>query len=40
MFGVLLVDDDLETLDDTSEDLAQFQETEKQGKQPLPHFLM
>ena len=40
MFGVLLVDDDLATHDDTSEDLAQYQATEQQGKLPLPHILM
>ena len=36
----LSVDDDFATHDDTSEDLAQYQATEQQGKQPLPHFLV
>ena len=36
----LSVDDDVAEYPDTSEELAQYQATEQQGKQPLPHFLM
>ena len=37
-FGLSVDDDDAEH-PDTSEDLAQYQATVQQGKQPLPHFL-
>ena len=36
----LSVDDDVAEYLDTSEDLAQYQATKQQGKQPLPHFLI
>ena len=36
----VIVDDDFATPNDTSEDLAQFQATLQQGKQPLPQFLI
>ena len=39
MIGLSVDDDDAEH-PDTSEDLAQYQATVQQGKQPLPHFLM